>query len=247
MLKRAIQSAARSFGYEIRRNRPHDPERHHIDVFSLCMRDLLFRKSKPFILQIGANDGVRADPIRPFITEYQLPALLVEPHPKLYEILKANYDGYEDVRLVNCAISVEDGKLALFSPDEALLIERYKLSGLCSLSRDQILKELVREKIPAAGSRISQITVPAFSVSSFLRNYAISDIDVLQIDTEGHDLKILSQFDLAALGVGLINIEFFHLAESEKRCCILELTEQGYHTAFVHGDLVAYKRTKAGW
>ena len=76
---------------------------------------------------------------------------------------------------------------------------------------------------------------------TLLRDEDISKIDILQIDTEGHDWRILSQFDLGGLGVKLINMEFFHLSEGEKRACILRLTNLGYYTGFYLGDLVAYR------
>jgi hypothetical protein len=64
---------------------------------------------------------------------------------------------------------------------------------------------------------------------------------VLQIDTEGSDWRILSQFDLAELGVKLINVEFFHLTEAEQGACIVRLRDFGYWTAPYLGDLIAYQ------
>jgi FkbM family methyltransferase len=242
MLKQLIRKTLRAAGYQLQKLHDPEPVRLHIDVFSLCMMDLLNRSQSPFVLQIGANDGVRADPVRRFILDHALHALLVEPHPVMFEILKSNYVGFPNARFANVVISDSDGILPLYGPDQDLLASHQWLSGLCSLSKEQVLKELTREQIEQPATRISETKVPAMTAAGLLQRYSLQRVDVLQIDTEGFDWHVLSQFDLIALGVKLINLEFFHLKPDERAACLRRLTSQGYETAFVLGDLVAYRQ-----
>jgi len=85
-----------------------------IDVLDLAVQSCLTGKEKPFVLQIGANDGYRDDPLYKIITTYRLPALLVEPIPSVFEALQRNYAGQPDIRFENCAISYQDGEQALY-------------------------------------------------------------------------------------------------------------------------------------
>jgi FkbM family methyltransferase len=241
MLRRSIKSTLAHFGLRLERTRPSLPYHKPIDIFPLCAQDLMQRVAKPFVVQIGANDGVRADPVRSFITQHQWPALLVEPDPIIFEELKSNYAMFPLVQTRNFAISDQDGALPFYVPNRSLVDERPNLSGLSSISQDQLAKELAREGFSKPYDLIDQIRVPGKCVSSLISDEDITKIDVLQIDTEGSDWRILSQFDLAALQVKLINVEFFHLSQAERHDCIKRLADLDYRTAFYLGDLVAYR------
>ena len=204
------------------------------------MRELLAQNPKPFILQIGANDGIRADPVYPFITKHRLSSLLIEPHPVLFGILKANYAKFPEVQLANIAIVNSDVQtISLYSPNDELLEKNQRLSGLCSLDRDQLAQSLRIFGFRNAHSLIQEICVPARTVRAMLREQAIDNIDILQIDAEGYDWKLLQQFDLASLNVQLINFEFFNLKHEEQSSCIEFLTSRGYETTLVRGDMIA--------
>lgn len=243
MIKRVLQSALRNAGFELRRIRAPLPDHTPLDVFDLCAQDLMRSVERPFTLQIGANDGVRADPLRHFITKHHWNALLIEPLPTVYKQLQRNYEQFPQVQTRNIAVSDRDGMLSLYVPNDELTAQRPDLTGLCSLQNEHVAAELIREGLSNPTALIAKITVPAKTVPALLKDERISRIDVLQIDTEGHDWRILSQFDLAGLDVKLINMEFFHLTYDERRACIGRLTELGYLIAFYLGDLIAYRAT----
>ena len=130
---------------------------------------------------------------------------------------------------------------SLFVPDDALLKANSKLAGLCSLSRNQVIKELSREGISYPSSRVMEMNVESLTVPSLIRKFGLETIDILQIDTEGFDWKILAKFNLAAHNVRLINMEFFHLHLDEQVDSLSRLTNEGFAMAKVLGDLVAYR------
>jgi hypothetical protein len=61
-----------------------------------------------------------------------------------------------------------------------------------------------------------------------MRKYRLETVDVLQIDTEGYDFKILSQFLDAGIEPAVINFESFHLSKDERNGSRRMLTERGY-------------------
>ena len=241
-MKHSIQAALRLLGYRLERIREPVPFAEQIDIFSFCMNDLIFRRSKrPSVLQIGANDGIRADPVFKFITEKELDAVLVEPVPSTFAQLKMNYAKFPNAKLVMAAIAESTGSMSLYVPSRSLLTETPKLSGLCSFKREILIGELQREGYRHPEGEVREIVVPTFSVDDFIKAQGIDTIDVLQIDTEGYDWRILSQFDLDDLRVSLINMEFFHLEFEEKRHCIDHFASHGFKIAFTLGDIIAYR------
>ena len=246
MIKRVLQSALRNAGFELRRIRAPLPAHVPLNVFDFCAQDLMRSVDRPFALQIGANDGIRADPLRNFVTQHRWNALLIEPLPTVYKQLQRNYEQFPWVQTRNIAVSDRDGMLSLYVPSDELVAQRPDLTGLCSLERKHVAAELIREGLSNPMDLITEIAVPAKTVPGLLQDEGISRIDVLQIDTEGHDWRILSQFDLSGLDVKLINMEFFHLTYDERHACVSKLTELGYTIAFYLGDLVAYREPQPG-
>ena len=62
--------------------------------------DKVFGKTKiNFLVQIGANDGVRFDNLNFFIKKYKIKSVLVEPVKKYFLSLKSNYKELDFVNL----------------------------------------------------------------------------------------------------------------------------------------------------
>ncbi|OKO73844.1 hypothetical protein AC630_27720 [Bradyrhizobium sp. AS23.2] len=213
-----------------------------IDVLQLCAGDLLKRVRHPFVLQIGANDGSTNDPVRGLIVEHGLPALLIEPHPLAFQKLQQTYQGHSNVKLLNLAIGESDcDDVPFYVPDNELVHSNPRTHRLCSFSREQLLRALTGVGVSHADSRIRAIGIPTKSVNTLLRENNLERVDIIQIDVEGYDWKVLAQFDAKALRTSLINIEFFALPYHEQRQCILRLASNGYKISHFHGDLVAYQ------
>jgi len=63
------------------------------------------------LVQVGANDGVRADPIRQFIRMKPCRALLAEPLPDMVEALQSSYSATSGVTI--CQMAVHDNMRSL--------------------------------------------------------------------------------------------------------------------------------------
>ena len=65
-------------------------------------------------VEIGANDGVRTDHLRPFILSCPWRGVMVEPVPWLYERLRENYKTQLGVAFENAAIAGVDAPVPFY-------------------------------------------------------------------------------------------------------------------------------------
>lgn len=224
---------------KIKQSLPHYPM---IDVLQLCAIDLVKRTPRPFLLQIGANDGSTNDPVHGLIVEHKLPAVLIEPHPLAFQKLQQTYKEHDQVKLLNLAIGESDSdNVPFYVPDDELVQSNPRTHRLCSFSRAQLLRALTGVGVSNADDRITTIDISTKSIPTLLRENGLGRVDIIQIDVEGYDWKVLSQFDVGALRTSLINMEFFALPYDEQRECVLWLASHGYKISHFHGDLVAYR------
>jgi FkbM family methyltransferase len=242
-LKKTVRAGLAPLGLQLAPFAADLPEFQPIKIFDLCAGDLIQTVPSPRVLQIGANDGIRFDPLRSFVERHSWPCLMIEPNPVVYAELVKNYANFPSVKTENIAIGETDGTLPLYLPNAELIAAKPDLSGLCSASLATLLSTMRWYHIKNAVDKIDRISVPSLTVPSLLKRHGIDRIDLLQIDTEGYDWKILSQFDLNRLGVRLINIEFKHLPDNEKADCIEFLNRHCFRLSLYdhEGDLVAYR------
>ena len=152
-------------------------------IFVNKVKDIFAENQKIFLLQIGANDGVMADPVHDLIiNDVRISAMLIEPQKEVFSSLQKNYDIVKDrVKFLNVAITKENGEVKLFKNTDPL-----GSSGHASL--------LLRQNEYATNFAESMYElVDGINVSTLLKNVQ-SFIDVLVIDTEGYDIEILKQF-----------------------------------------------------
>ena len=61
------------------------------NLLEIVIRDHITREPDFYFVEIGANDGVNFDPLRPLVLEHHLRGLLVEPLPDRFASLQSNY------------------------------------------------------------------------------------------------------------------------------------------------------------
>lgn len=206
-----------------------------IDVLDLCVHDLIQRNERLVsFVQIGGHDGVTLDPIRPYVMAHGWRGVIVEPQPEMFKKLSENYDRIDGVTLENCLITDQDGEreFFMFAPSQSL---PYHATMLASLNRDA----LVHNGHGYKGEVVS-IKVPALSPASLLKKHGIRTVDLLQIDTEGHDAVIIQGFFRAAVFPTLIHFE-------SALCGVPnELAEHGYRINTMGIDTIAYRQGETG-
>jgi FkbM family methyltransferase len=242
MLSSLIRSCFAVAGYRVSRSRPTFPA---INVLRLAVHDAVRRHLDSghglntfWCVQIGAHDGVSFDPVREYITGCGFPALLVEPQPDIFTRLKENYHGFDNVIFENVAVAHREGTVPLYRYRAGANIS-YEMSTLSSMSK------VVLERGSHRGSTdIEEIHVPARTLPGLLKKYAIREIGLLQIDTEGFDFEVIKMVDFEKSKPVIINFEDGFLSRKERNACLELLRDQGYRVLKNGLDTVAYQQER---
>jgi FkbM family methyltransferase len=185
-------------------------------------------------VQVGANDGVSRDPLRMQISRRRWSGVMVEPVPSVFARLEQRYGDHPRIRLENSAITSSAGVLPFFALREPAPGEDvwplYHTLG--SFQRDVILSH--KEFIPDIEDRLVETDVPCMTFEHLCEKHGLDRLDVLLIDTEGHDWTVLQTVDLARRQPGLIVYEHCHLPAEDAQAARAHLSEHGYVT-FEHG------------
>lgn len=197
-----------------------------------------------WLVQIGSNDGKTGDPLYPLFQQYtRWRGLLVEPIPYIFERLRANYPDATRFDLANVAIG-EEGTQPFYVVDpeakESLPDLPYWYDQLGSFDRNHIVKELDGVLEPF----IRQIDVESIPLTTLLDRYGVQEIDVLHIDAEGYDWRVLRQLDLARFRPTFILCEHHHLS-LEERTKALAFLEPDYEVFRLGIDWLAIRRAAA--
>jgi len=222
-LKWTLKSLLRRFGYDLVRYAPETMR--PLDVLGLAVRYRLQVNPDFFFVQIGANDGVRDDPLRALVLEHHLRGLLVEPLPDFFEALRANYAGEEQLRFEHAAITASgEASMTLhrFHPDAPIADN---LHGLATANAAQ-LRALARED--GVEQHIQEEEVPCMTLAALLEKHAVRQISLLQVDTEGHDYEILQMAMETGVFPEMINYEFLHLHPADRLAARRLLIGHGY-------------------
>jgi FkbM family methyltransferase len=193
-----------------------------------------------FFLQIGAHDGKTDDLLHDFVRKYCWKGVLVEPVPYLFDRLVRNYNGVPGLAFENKAIGVGGGRQTFYHlrQNDDALPPWYDQLG--SFDKHVILSH--RDKIPNIEDYIVTEAVECISFGTLIEAHRISRIDLVLIDTEGHDLQILQQIDFSRFSPHLVIYEHKHLSEADRRKARTFLTDQGYSLVNVGGNDVAIRQ-----
>ena len=236
--KRIARGVLRRLGYTAHRIRPEDPAYVGVEVFPLAASDLIHRrKGDVFFIQIGAHDGLTYDPMRPFVDEYHIPGILLEPQPKIFNKLVENYRGATNLIFENAALAREDGEISLYTFAEGSGLPEHA-TQLASFRRDALINNG-----HAYQGEVVETRVTALTLSTLLKKHNVGRVDILQIDTEGFDFEIIKMIDFSRIKPTIISYENAFLNVSEQQECMHLLASHGYRIATFHIDTVAVLQT----
>jgi FkbM family methyltransferase len=197
----------------------------------------------PHVLQVGANDGVTADPLRPLICKYQLPGLLIEPMPEAYSQLLQNYAGQSGIRFENCALWHENGEREFFRIRTAAYRDPL-IRGMAGLSREVLLR--AAHYLPDLKHQIETLHVRTLAPRTLFEKHQLSRVDLLVVDTEGFDDKIVQLVLNAGMIPDIIYFEHVHLGAIRQDALAEFLSARGYQFARTRTDTLAVVHPKPG-
>jgi FkbM family methyltransferase len=171
-----------------------------------------------FFVNIGAYDGVLSDPLHRLVLEnHQWRGIFVEPQAEPFRRLQDAY-GYSD-RFIFEQLAIAD--VAGERPFYSLSVDGMRETGVSgvfnvygALDRDKVARELA-SAMRTYGSRAAKEPVAYLTsqlvrcepIMSMLDRHGVRRIDVLKIDAEGDDFKIIQQIDYSRLKPRLILYE----------------------------------------
>jgi FkbM family methyltransferase len=197
-------------------------------------------RRKLFFLQVGANDGVMGDPLRDLLLKNRgWEGIFVEPVGFLFRRLRRNYRAEPRFIFENVAISSREGQKTFYFLSEQAGQDIADLptwtQGLGSFQLEH-LKECLR---PDLWPYISEEQMTCVPLASVLEKHNVVSIDLLLIDTEGYDFKVLSQVDFQRYRPLVIVYEHHHLSNGEREQARELLQGFGYHLREIDGDTLA--------
>jgi len=216
-----------------------DPTFDYLNTFSKS------HNRKVNFVQIGANDGLRNDPIREFIIRDCWKGILIEPLPIAFNLLINNYSYIHnpDLIFVNAAVSsIDQENLTFYSFKEKYLTklsfeEKMDMLRKASFIRKHV-EAFIGDKDP--DDVIQEIEVPCLKFNSLLKQYWGNKkvLDLLVIDAEGYEPDIIKSIDYTDIRPSVIFFESHHLGVEKERLFHF-LEKKGYSLKEIGGDTVA--------
>lgn len=196
------------------------------------------------VVQIGSNDGVSGDPLFQHIKKNQLwEVLFVEPVPYVFTQLKQNYGNASRFTFENAGINKDGTNQTFYSVGKKAFSENPNLdpkyNQIGSFDKDQVLK-LSQSHID---DYIEGIEVNCLTINQLFQKNNIETLDLLHIDAEGYDWKVLSQLNLNKFQPTIISFEFLNLSESERTAAIRFLSDK-YHLFEFRIDYFCIRKDK---
>lgn len=205
--------------------------------FEFVVAHLMLSKKLPFFVAIGANDGISNDPMYPFVKNFKIPGIMIEPLPSVFQDLKNNYSGFPQVECWNCGISKHDGKATLYTVKQQPGVF-HKSHQFSSLHKEVISQQSLY--VPNITSLIEEIKVDMIGFDTLVSKLQGREIDILQMDTEGHDYEIIKLIDFKRVRPSIIHYEHVNLSKEDQNLCSAILLAQGYKITRDSLDTTAY-------
>jgi FkbM family methyltransferase len=211
------------------------------------------------IVQIGANDGRINDPIYKWIMNHKKSTniLLVEPQPEVILFLQKNYSSHPNYVIANEAVGHDKNlKLYRLKPELwGMFIKRYLKNsptyrvptGFTSQIKNHVVNHIRNNLPPSVDERdaIEILYLPSSNLLSILQRHRFPEkIDLLQVDCEGADDKVLYSCDLHHTTPEIINFEYCHIPTSRMNNLVTYLEDLGYKVySWSKSDATAISRS----
>lgn len=230
-------------------------------AFERMFRDYL-RAMEPHVepgltfVNLGANDGVTADPVYPFIRRFDWAGLMVEPLPHVAERLRQNMRDHPGVRVAEAIVAVRPRTLWYVDPAAGGV--GYVNEQIGSTSRTHLLETIALLRANAAHipleppilaeyadrlpdgpkptetfdprieDHVRELRAPCFTFDELMAHYGQARVDFLNLDLEGADFEVFSSIDLDRWDPRVICIEMATMGDEERRTTEERLEAHGY-------------------
>jgi FkbM family methyltransferase len=189
------------------------------------------------LIQIGANDGTSFDELSFFIKKYKTKSLLVEPIKKNFDLLKKNYKDLDFIIFENSAISIDNEISHLYKVDEKH-IHKYgsHITAIPSFNKKHLINHGVQN------NHIVTEKVNSISIIDLINKHKFNNLDLLFIDSEGYDGKIVLNFLSIAKKLPIIVFEFSHIDNDTFKKVLNKLLDKNYLFFAIDENIICYPK-----
>lgn len=219
-----------------------EPDRSAYFSLENLLHQCLARQGSLFLIQIGANDGQRNDPLNRFIMQNraQVKGILLEPMKDVFTVLTETYRDCPGVVTVNAAIHNTKKEMILYKVDrDKLATLPLWAGGMASFSHDH------HKLTGTPAEYIVTETVACMTLNELYDRYKVDHVDLLCMDTEGYDAEIIANLDFKRLTPSIIHFEhglMDGIMTPEKFLAMVQhLNSQGYQVIMESYDATAYR------
>jgi FkbM family methyltransferase len=177
------------------------------------------------LVVIGAHSGTW---LLNLLEEYKdKKILLVEPVPYNIKQLRENIFQYQNVEIETSAISGKVGKKKFYFVKQKSIdnLGKHWASAIGSFDKQHILNHK-NKRFKIDNSDIEEINIQYLTFSNLIEKYAISEIEMLQIDVEGSEFEILNSIDYKNIKIQKILFEFKHFDGTFKEGTKLDMIKK---------------------
>lgn len=141
----------------------------------------------PFILDVGAHKGESVAYLKQIFPKGVV--FSIEPDPDSFSVLSAN--SVEGVHYFNLALSDADGEASFYRNKISHTNSLLKVNT-CSEDSIGIARALAERDQKYFENFNEEIKVTTFTLNTFSKKYSIGQIDLLKIDVQGAECRILA-------------------------------------------------------
>jgi FkbM family methyltransferase len=217
------------------------PARHAPSDSEQAIAGLFGRRPDVWFVQVGSNDGRRGDPINALIRRHRgWRGMFIEPLSEPFRRLRTNYGSDSRFVFVQAAVADICGELPFYFVSEDARHAfgddlPFWYDQLGSFDREHIVKHLDGRLEPFIRTR----AVPCAPLTDILSRHGVPRIDLLHVDVEGFDARVLQQFDFERYRPHAILYEHQHLSADDARGALALLHARGYSTHPLERDTLA--------
>ena len=241
MKNKLLKKIAGIFGYRLIEKRAFKNNRILSRYSSLTIKKILksiFEENKvKELIQIGANDGLSFDELNFFIKKYETKSLLVEPIKENFNLLKKNYKNLDFIKFENSAISVNHEISYLYKVDSRH-IQEYgpHIPAIPSFDKKHLINHGVKNQ------HIVSEKVNSITILDLINKHKFNNLDLLFIDTEGYDGKIVNDFLSTVNTRPIIMFEYIHIDNNVYKNLINKLLKKEYLFFSVDENMICYPK-----
>ena len=204
LIKRKIIQIIRKIGYELVGKKQIVKHNDFNAIIKFLIKEL-YKIKNPIIFDVGANVGQSIERFSSVFKSEEFKIYSFEPTPKLFQILKNKYNSKKNIKLFQLALDDKIIKSKFFS---------YEYDTISSLIQTDENSKFHKSRQTALKNRDfsnfeTEIEVQTSTIDNIADEQNIDKIDVLKIDTQGNEDRVLegSKKLLNSNKINLIELE----------------------------------------